>query len=318
MRSDGGGSGAARTRSAGTSTTRGPAGVRDRHPVALDPRGGARARDPGRDEDRPEVAGAALHDPVDAGAQPEAHAVAVLGRPAVLGQSRERGAHTLELAERAADLVDEVRGVRAEPAAALRGVGPPVGHLGPGMREQRHVQQEGRHARLADRAVTHDAAQELLARRPAELGAEEVHDPGRLRGVEHHPRFGGVAREGLLAQHVLPGSDGLEREQGVRVGRGGDRDRVHRGIGERLGQARGRVRDAEARRPLGRLLRVTSDEVRHVEPRGAQPAGMRQAPEPGPDDGYPELLSHGRHASTRLPPFGLDSTAHCIGRGDHG
>ena len=36
----------------------------------------------------------------------------------------------------------------------------------------------------------------------AELGAQEVHDPGPLGGVEHGAPLGGVAGEGLLAQDV--------------------------------------------------------------------------------------------------------------------
>ena len=136
------------------------------------------------------------------------------------------------------DLVDHVRGLRAQPTAALRRVAPPRRDFARGVGEHRDVQQERRELGRADLAPGDDSRRRCLARRPAELGAEQVHDAGRVGGVEHPARLRGVTGERLLAQHVLPGGDGLERDRRVGVRRRRDRDRVDTGERERVGEGR--------------------------------------------------------------------------------
>ena len=100
-----------------------------------------------------EVPGAALDDAVDPGSQPEADAVAVLGRPTVRARGSGAPRSTPSNSPRVLRIWSTTWGACApSQPAALRAVGPPVGHLRAGMREQRHVQQERREARLADRA----------------------------------------------------------------------------------------------------------------------------------------------------------------------
>ena len=58
----------------------------------------------------------------------------------------------LDLAHRDADLIDHMGAVRAEPAAALAGIPPPVGQLGLRVVERGHLQQEEPEGRRADHA----------------------------------------------------------------------------------------------------------------------------------------------------------------------
>jgi hypothetical protein len=68
---------------------------------------------------------------------------------------------------------------------------------------------------------------------------DEVPHARALRLVEHRSRLRGVERERLLAQHVLPGPRGFDRERRVRGRRRRDRDGDNAGQRERIGE-RGR------------------------------------------------------------------------------
>ena len=138
----------------------------------------------------------------------------------------QRGADPVELAEGAADLVDDLGAVGGHPPAALVGVGPPLGYLGRGVGEQRHVEQHGGHTGLADLAVPDGLGQQGLSGVPPELAPEQVDHAGRLGGGQDRPALGGVAGERLLADEVLAGGDGGQRDGRVGVGRGGDGDGV--------------------------------------------------------------------------------------------
>ena len=129
-----------------------------------------------------------------------------------------------------------MRGERAQPAAAFRGGAPPVRHLTFRVGEDRQVEDHRGHARLADEVLPHRARGQRLSGRKAELGAEHVHHIGGLRRRKHRARLAGVARERLLAQHVLAGRHGLQHEAGVRMRRRGDGDDIYVGLRQRLGQ----------------------------------------------------------------------------------
>jgi len=150
-------------------------------------------------------------------------------RSGVVRHRHEAGAHGVELPQGGADLVDEVGGVGPEPSASLGGIGPPRRHLGPGTGEERDVEEEGGHAGIADGPVGHGAGGQPLARGPAELGPDEVHEAAGLGRREHGVRFGRVAGQRLLAQDVLAGGQGLQGESGMGVGWGGDGDGGHPG-----------------------------------------------------------------------------------------
>ena len=125
-------------------------------------------------------------------------------------------------------------GVRAEPAASGRGVRPPVRYLRVGIRQQREVHHEGGQAGVADLATAYDACEQCLARAEPHLGAEQVYDAGPLGRLEQRPRLGRVARERLLAEHMLARGDRIVRDRGMAVGRSRDRDRVDAVDRERL------------------------------------------------------------------------------------
>ncbi len=95
---------------------------------------------------------------------------------------------------------------------------------------------------VPDQALADGLGQEGLSGVEAELGPQEVHDRALLRRAEHDGGLGAVAGEGLLAQHVPPGCDGLERQLGVGVRRGGDGDGVHAGKRQRLAEIGGGAR----------------------------------------------------------------------------
>ncbi len=88
-----------------------------------------------------------------------------------------------------------------EPAAALRGVGPPVGQCGVAIREDRHVQYEQRKTGLADQPA-HCPREECLTGIEAKLRSQQMHDARLLRGREQHPGFRLAACERFLAEHV--------------------------------------------------------------------------------------------------------------------
>jgi hypothetical protein len=203
----------------------------------------------------------------------------------VVTDVRQARGHGHELADRGADLIDHVRGVRAEPTAPLRGIAPPRRHLRIGVGEERDMEQERREARLADRAGADRPGEQRLPRSEPELGAEEVHDAGLLGCSEKRARFRRVAREGFLAQHVPARADRLQHERSVRVRWRRDRHRVDTRRSERVGEARARVRDLEALGPRRRLHRITTDQRLHVEPGGTQRTDMGEAPESRSDHG---------------------------------
>ena len=160
-----------------------------------------------------------------------------------------------------------------------------AGYLARRVGEHRDVQEERRELRRADLAAGDDPRRRCLARRPAELGAEQVHDAGRVGRVEHPARLGGVAGERLLAQHVLARRDGFERDRRVRVRRAWrSRPRRHRAVRapRRAWCTRSGRRSAAARSRVFSGSRPTS--ATHVEPGGAQRAEVRDAAEPRPDD----------------------------------
>ena len=65
------------------------------------------------------------------------HRIGVLRAGVAIGGEAEPSAHTVDLAQHHADLIDHVWCVRAEPSATLFGVRPPVGKLTGGIGEDR-------------------------------------------------------------------------------------------------------------------------------------------------------------------------------------
>ena len=154
-------------------------------------------------------------------------------------QCLRRRRNPVELAERRAHLVDDVRAVRAEPAAALGGVVPPRRASRP--RGRPASASAARTARSADRRSRRIATARASSAWP---GAKRNSVPSRWTtpaasaAAQHLARLGQVAGERLLAQHVLAGRDRVEHDLGVRVRWRGDRDDVDVVARERLGDGR--------------------------------------------------------------------------------
>ena len=239
--------------------------------------------DAGLDEHRAVVGRGALHQHGRTRSHSQVRDEPVVGRRGSVREVHEQGAAGVDLAERHADLVDHLRSVRVQPAAALRGVGPPFGQLRRRIGEHRDVQHEHREARLTDRTFPDGAGEQGLARVEAELGAEEMDDARAFGRGEQRAGFGRIARERLLAQHVLAGRDRLARERRVGVRRGRDRDRVDAVDRERIGERRARVGHGEGAGARRGLLGIAADDGAHVEAGGAQRAHVREAPEARPD-----------------------------------
>jgi hypothetical protein len=85
------------------------------------------------------------------------------------------------------------------------------------------MKQERRKARLSDESLSDRSRRHGLAGRPTKFAAKLMNYAGRFRGFEHGSTLGGIPREGLLANHVLSRSDGLEHDRcmGVRGRRNG-------------------------------------------------------------------------------------------------
>ena len=211
----------------------------------------------------------------------------VVGGHTPFGHMGERGADRLELAQRHPDLVDDLGAVGGHPPTALAGVGPPLGDLGRRVGQQGDMEEDRGHAGLADLAPLHGPSQRGLACVPAELAPEQVDESRILRRGQHGPALGGVAGEGLLAQHVLAGGDGGQGDGRVGVGRGGDGHRRHTVQADGLlhrGEAAG---DVEQRGPGRGLGRIAADQGHHVEPGLPEGPHVGDAPEPGPDHHHP-------------------------------
>ena len=292
MSSAGGGSGGATASSGGHGTSCTPAASATRHAVALGPHRAFGARDAGGEQHRAPVARDALHHAGAPVAQAELHRERVLRAPAPVDHARQGRAHARELPERGPDLVDVVRALSTEPAAALRGVAPPLRHLGGRVGEQRDVKEERGKTGSADPPAAHDTGQQHPARRVTELGPDEVDDARRLGRREHLARLGRVARERLLTKDVFAGRDRFEHEGRVGVRRRRDGDGVDTGAIERVAERCARARDAETRRAVGRLRGIAPCQCTNVEPRGTQRAHVRQAPEPRPDDNDTQPPGH--------------------------
>ena len=212
------------------------------------------------------------------------HRERIVGRASCRSDVPERRTHPGELAEGHAQLVDHLRAVRAEPAAARGVVRPPRGDFRGRVGEHRHDHHDGGEAGLADRTRPDRPRQRRLSGVPAELGSEHVHDARRLGRGEHAPRLGRVAGERLLADDVLARRDRGQRELGVGVRRGRDRDRVDPVERERVVDRRQRERHLEERGTFAGPVRIPADERAHVDARGAQRAHVRDAAEARPDD----------------------------------
>jgi hypothetical protein len=228
--------------------------------------------------------------------------------PVPIRHQRERGAHAGDLAERRPHLVDDVGAVGAEPATAGVGARPPLRHFARRIGEHGHVHDERCDARVADQTLADGPRQQRLAGRVAKLGAEQMHDVSLLRRLEHAPCLGGVARKGLLAQHVLARCDRLQREVGVGVRGGGDRHGVDARQGNRLGEGGEAMGHLEHRCALPRLLRVAADQRMYLDTRFAKGPEMSQHPEARSHDDRSDLLPlHGvtvpfRSRSPAPPP----------------
>ena len=95
--------------------------------------------------------------------------------------------------------------------------------------------------------LAHDPREQRLAGREAELGAEHVHDARPFGRGEQRARLGRVARERLLAEHVLARRARLRARAAACVCGGVAIVTASTpGMRERVGEARARVRDLEA------------------------------------------------------------------------
>ena len=220
----------------------------------------------------------------------------------------QRGADARDLAEPRAQLVDDVRTRRTEPAAAARRVEPPLGNARVGIGNERDVLHERREPGLADQSVGDGAGRERPVGRPPELVADERGHARSRRRREHRFGLRRVECERLLADHVTARVARLDRERGVRGGWRGDRDRVDTGKRERVGQRRARVRDAEAIGSPSGALTVTSDERDHLEACRPQRRNVHARAETGADN---------RGAGHALVPLvGIDDLAQLLAAGE--
>ena len=102
----------------------------------------------------------------------------------------------------------------------------------------------------ADPAVPDRAHELRLTGAETKFRPEQVDDPGLLRGLQHRARFGGVARERLLAHDVLPGRGGGQHHRCMHVRRRCDGDDFDARKCQRFVKHGGR--DAERRRVCAR------------------------------------------------------------------
>jgi hypothetical protein len=206
-----------------------------------------------------------------------------------------------ELAERGADLIDDVRAVRAQPTAAFARLLPPRGHARRRVDERGQLQLEDRVLRRADHAARDNAGELRLPRSEAELGAQQVHHADALRGLEHGACLGKVAGEGLLAHDVLSGGHRLEHDARVGERWGGHRDHIDARQRECLAQIDRRVRHVEPCRAIRGLGRVATDQRDDLDARGAKRAEMGDHPEAGTDDNCAQrALGHDRLTATGI------------------
>ncbi len=143
---------------------------------------------------------------------PEVHDEAVVGGHGPVDDMGQRGAHPGEVPQGRPDLVDELRAVGPEPPTACRRVGPPRRHHGVGVDEHGDVHEPGGDAGSARRGRSGTRlGQQRLPGVVAELGPQEMHDPGLCGRDQRRARASAVsAGEGLLAQDVSPRRNGLE------------------------------------------------------------------------------------------------------------
>src|SRR5205085_9661440 len=99
------------------------------------------------------------------------HDEGVFSRLAAASDVWQGRAHAVELAERDAELVDDLGAVGAQPSATRRGVRPPRWDLGVGLGEHRDVQEHGGQAGLTHYASRDGAGEGGLPGVPTELGA---------------------------------------------------------------------------------------------------------------------------------------------------
>jgi hypothetical protein len=124
-----------------------------------------------------------------------------------------------------------------------------------------------------------------------------VDDVRLLDRLEHAAGLGRVTREGLLAHHVLARACRGERDLGVRMRRGRDRDDLDAGQRERALERGRPERDARALRPVLGSRRIAADQRVHLEARGAQRAQVGEHAEARANDDRARRGARG-HQST--------------------
>ena len=256
----------------------------DPHVVSLQPRAAASAGDLGRGEELSTDRARTVHDPFETCREPELHGVRVVGGHRARRQRLDRRAHTLELTEGDANLVDDMRPVRTEPAAALGVVLPPRRELRTRIGERRNLQHEHRQLRRADRSLRDRTRQVCLTGGKTELGTEQMHHSRPLGGLRHGAGLGRVGRKWLLADDVLARRDRLERDRCVGVGRRCDRHDVDARERQCTRQRVGRIRDIEHAGSCGRFFLVATDKRVYFEPGCAQRPQMGDHAESCPHD----------------------------------
>jgi hypothetical protein len=118
-------------------------------------------------------------------------------------------------------------------------------------------------------------------------------DARRLGSAKHLAGLFRIARERLLAHHVLAGVDRLEDDVGVCMGRRRHRHDLRLRQRESLRKRCECHWNAGARGAIRRLFRISSYQGAHLDARGAECADVRQHAEARTnDDGAERLFSH--------------------------
>ena len=138
-------------------------------------------------------------------------------------------------------------------------------------------------SRRPDGPISDEARHQCSVRRKAKLVRDQTDEPGSLGGVTHGLGLRDVERERFLAEHVHAGGQGLERDERVRVGRRGDRDRIELER-QRFAQSGARNRHVEPLSSASFCLRPGATKATRRSLAAAQRWNVHTTAESGTDD----------------------------------
>jgi len=201
-----------------------------------------------------------VHDPLEAGGEPELHGVGVVRGHRARRQRLYRRAHTFELAERDANLIDDMRTVGTEPTPPSDSCSHHDGTSARGSASDGICSNEHRQPRRADRTLRNRTRQVRLTGGKTEFGTEQMHHPARSAAFAMVRASAALAANGFSHTTCLPAAIASSAIDGVSVGRRRDRHDVDAGKRQCTRQRVGGIRDIEHTRSRGAFssLRPTS------------------------------------------------------------